>query len=280
MAWRGTRFHVGRPGWWRALGAGGCGCKLSNGGEARIAWVLTPLGTCGVTKCHVGFDGLPTAPPATPPDYKFVWYRCFRANKCAASDKVWAEGVTRKLARADAEGGALPEVVPAPSRQELQPEANEWLDAGGGGAAVCPGISLSGQELVGKACQQEALQRSVRVASCGKVAFGARADFNITVSLLVLLLLAGTAHDDGRWQNLAATLQPLADALAYFAARGISPATLRAAGVYQARDVPHPTLPGVSLPRVVVYPYTLRGVVVNATFHDIHNYCEWLRLTC
>eukprot|EP00198_Chlamydomonas_reinhardtii_P001461 XP_001690797.1 predicted protein [Chlamydomonas reinhardtii] len=124
-------------------------------------------------------------------DYKFVWYRCFRANKCAASDKVWAEGVTRKLARADAEGGALPEVVPAPSRQELQPEANEWLDA---------------------------------------------------------------------------------DALAYFAARGISPATLRAAGVYQARDVPHPTLPGVSLPRVVVYPYTLRGVVVNATFHDIHNY--------
>ncbi|KAG2445811.1 hypothetical protein HXX76_000415 [Chlamydomonas incerta] len=68
--------------------------------------------------------------------------------------------------------------------------------------------------------------------------------------------------------------EPLdADALAFFAARGITAATLRAAGVYQARDVPHPTLPGVRLPRVVVYPYTLHGVVTNATFHDIHNYC-------
>ncbi|KAG2451473.1 hypothetical protein HYH02_004071 [Chlamydomonas schloesseri] len=125
-------------------------------------------------------------------DCRFVWYKCFRENKCGVFDKVWAQGVARKLSRDDGESGARTEVLQAPARPELQPEAHEPLDA---------------------------------------------------------------------------------DALAYFAARGVSAATLRAAGVYQARDVPHPTRPGLSLPRVVVYPYTLRGVVVNATFHDIHNYC-------
>ncbi|GFR46869.1 hypothetical protein Agub_g8510, partial [Astrephomene gubernaculifera] len=46
-----------------------------------------------------------------------------------------------------------------------------------------------------------------------------------------------------------------ADCLAYFAQLGISAATLRAAGVFLARDVPHPLDPRVTLERVVAYPY-------------------------
>ncbi|EFJ50968.1 hypothetical protein VOLCADRAFT_88130 [Volvox carteri f. nagariensis] len=109
-------------------------------------------------------------------DAHFVYYRCWRSNKCGVEETVWAESVRRGLQRRDVRQAA-------PKPQDL-------------------GV------------------------------------------------------DEGKREELDE------DALAYFAARGIRPETLRVAGVFQTRRVPHPLQPGTLLERVVVYPYYKDGVLL------------------